>query len=408
MANLSKTMGYKCEFFDKVPEDYFCKQCKHVAKEPNTTSCCRKCFCESCIKNNDACPFCKQDGFKATRNPAFEDKIQALIVHCTMKDHGCKWTGQLQYLDTHFTNECLVDRVKCDRCTENVPEYNLNTHLANECPEREFSCKYCSFKATYKIVSEQHLNICTYFILNCSNRCGATFERGDLEDHMKMCSQQEVKCEFSYAGCETEFIRDQQKDHMEQNTQKHLVLIAAALRYQQQILLNLRNEETQESYLDEQHIRDDDQNAQRQHAPGIKIQHKYDECENTERETSEQVEQIHEEQEERIQHQLHVVVNPQELRNRSYSIAKVLTLIAPILLAILLGFHFQSLSNTDEVTNTLEGREGIGQEDKLNHFGLEIEELKKLVEQLKPLQKAPEQEVESPGLKARLGNCNSQ
>ncbi len=307
-----------------------------------------------------------------------------------MKDHGCNWTGQLRYLDTHFTKECLIDRVKCDQCTENVPKYNLNTHLANDCPEREFSCKYCNFKATYKIVSEQHFNICTYYILNCPNGCGAHFERGDLEDHTKMCSLQKVQCEFSYAGCETEFIRDRQKDHMEQNTQKHLALIAAALRYQQQTFLNLRNEDTQER--DEQHIRDD-QNAQRQHAPGIKIQRKYEECKNRVRKRSKQVEQIHEQEEQiHVQHQLQadVVVNPQELRNRPYSISKVLTLIAPILVVILLGFHFQSLLNTD--TNTLEGREEIGQKDKLNTFGLEIVELKKLVEQLKPLQKAPEQE----------------
>ena len=39
-----------------------------------------------------------------------------------------------------------------------------------------------------------------------------------------MCSE----CEFSYAGCGAEFIRDHQKEHMEQNTQKHLALVAAA------------------------------------------------------------------------------------------------------------------------------------------------------------------------------------
>ena len=37
-----------------------------------------------------------------------------------------------------------------------------------------------------------------------------------------------IQCEFSYAGCNVEFIRDHQKEHMEQNTQKHLALVAAA------------------------------------------------------------------------------------------------------------------------------------------------------------------------------------
>ena len=62
----------------------------------------------------------------------------------------------------------------------------------------------------------------------CPNRCGASFERDVLENHMKICGLQTLQCEFSYAGCGAEFIRDNQKEHMEQNTQKHLALVAAA------------------------------------------------------------------------------------------------------------------------------------------------------------------------------------
>ena len=40
MATPSKPtcIGYECEFVDQVPEDYFCKQCKHVAREPTIAS----------------------------------------------------------------------------------------------------------------------------------------------------------------------------------------------------------------------------------------------------------------------------------------------------------------------------------------------------------------------------------
>ena len=62
----------------------------------------------------------------------------------------------------------------------------------------------------------------------CPNRCGVSFERDVLEDHMRMCSLQKIQCEFSYAGCGAVFVRDHQKEHMEQNTQKHLALVAAA------------------------------------------------------------------------------------------------------------------------------------------------------------------------------------
>ena len=62
----------------------------------------------------------------------------------------------------------------------------------------------------------------------CPNRCGASFERDDLEYHLSICGLQKIQCEYSYAGCEAEFPRDQEKEHMEQNTQKHLALVAAA------------------------------------------------------------------------------------------------------------------------------------------------------------------------------------
>ena len=62
--------------------------------------------------------------------------------------------------------------------------------------------------------------------LVCPNKCGASFERDVLEDHMKMCGLQKLQCEFSYAGCGAEFIRNHQKEHI--NTQKHLALVAAA------------------------------------------------------------------------------------------------------------------------------------------------------------------------------------
>ena len=109
--------------------------------------------------------------------------------------------------------------MQCDQCQENVQRSKLDTHLTQECPEREYMCKYCNYKATYKMVTELHFKVCTYYILNCPNRCGATFERGDLEDHMKMCAQERIQCEFNYAGCQAEFQRDQEKEHMEQNTQ---------------------------------------------------------------------------------------------------------------------------------------------------------------------------------------------
>ena len=74
---------------------------------------------------------------------------------------------------------------------------------------------------------------------------------------MKMCSLQKVQCEFNYAGCGAEFIRDHQKEHMEQNTQKHLALMAAAtLRISQTFEEKLQEKDSQtKKALEDQELR---------------------------------------------------------------------------------------------------------------------------------------------------------
>ena len=236
MASPSKPVGYECEFVDQVPEDYFCKQCKHVAREPNITSCCGECFCKACVdaisQLEEPCPCCQSTEMKALGlQVKYNRSILATRVYCSLKDRGCEWNGQLQHLNAHLdltTGDCVYVDVDCpSKCNQKVQKCNVDTHLANHCPNRDYTCPHCSFKANFREVSE-HFEVCRYYPLVCPNRCGASFERDVLEEHMKMCGQQELQCEFSYAGCEAEFIRDDQKEHMEQNTQKHLALVAAA------------------------------------------------------------------------------------------------------------------------------------------------------------------------------------
>ena len=235
MATPSKPVGFECDFVDEVPEDYFCKQCSHVAREPTIASCCTEVFCKACIEavieDKKPCPSCQETDISFIPHKKYQPKILALKVHCSLKDQGCEWTGQLQHLDAHLdltTGDCVYVDVDCPKeCNQKVQKLNVDTHLANHCPNRDYTCPHCSFKATFREVSE-HFKVCPYYPLVCPNRCGASFERDVLEDHMKMCGLQKVQCEFSYAGCEAEFLRDHQKEHMEQNTQKHVALVAAA------------------------------------------------------------------------------------------------------------------------------------------------------------------------------------
>ena len=229
---MSKPVGYECKFIDKVNDEYYCKQCQHVAREPNITTCCGETVCKACIQDKKPCPYCQEIKTNGVLQKKYQSKILALKIHCLLKERGCDWTGQLQHLNAHTdptTGNCVYVDVDCPKgCQQKVQKHSMESHLSNKCPNREYICPHCSFKATFREVSE-HFEVCRYYPLVCPNRCGATFERDELADHMKMCSLEKLKCEFSYAGCEEEFIRDKQQEHMELNTQKHLALMAAAI-----------------------------------------------------------------------------------------------------------------------------------------------------------------------------------
>ena len=136
-------------------------------------------------------------------------------------------------------------------CSESA-ETQCDTHLANECPNRDYRCPHCNFANKFHVVSK-HFDVCPYYPLACPNRCGATFERDDLPDHMKMCRLEEVQCVFGNEGCQTKFIRENEDEHMDQNTQKHLALIpAATLRISQDFEQKLQEQQVFGQKLQEQ------------------------------------------------------------------------------------------------------------------------------------------------------------
>ena len=266
MAAPSKPVGYECEFVDEVAEELFCRHCKHVARRASIVNCCGETFCEECIQYEEPCPVddCQQQTTQHIVHKKYVSKILALKVYCSLKDRGCEWTGQLQHLDAHLdftTGGCVYIDVDCpNKCNQKVQKLNMDTHLADHCPNRQQICEHCSLETTYQELSQHH-ETCHKYPLRCPNSCGCeAIERQNLEDHENECPLQRIHCEFRQVGCGAEFIRDDQKEHMEQNTQKHLALVAAAT-------LRIRNleqklQEQQEKF--EQMIQQFEQKFERQ------------------------------------------------------------------------------------------------------------------------------------------------
>ena len=237
MAAFERENGYQCQFVSEVSDDLLCGACKRVAREPHITDCCGGHFCKACIhrpkEDRQPCPSCAQQQFVTFPDMRDHNRILALQVYCTMKGRGCEWEGRLEDLQAHLdvdANDCQhVDVVCSNKCGQSVPRLLVPSHLADSCPNRDFFCHHCNFTATYRVVRYDHWPECPRFPVPCPNGCSVgAVERADMEDHIKVCLLQEVACGLSRAGCRERFLLQDEDRHMEDNTQRHLLLTAAA------------------------------------------------------------------------------------------------------------------------------------------------------------------------------------
>ena len=235
-ASTGTVLGYQCEFIDTVPEDFHCKQCSLVARRLTITSCCGESYCKVCIDNiqqdTRPCSGCGEEGFTTFQHIKNQRKIAALKVYCSLKERGCVWSGVLEHLEAHLNTDqgdCQYVDIVCPlKCDKKVVRKNIDQHTTKECVKRDYVCHHCAFRASYEIVSTVHWPECAYYPLQCPNHCGVTCERDNMDYHMKMCPLEEVECEFSHAGCKERFKREKEEEHMKENSQKHLTMMAAA------------------------------------------------------------------------------------------------------------------------------------------------------------------------------------
>ena len=112
LSSESDPSGYKYEFIDKIPEDLFCQRCKHVAREPNLTSCCTESFCKDCISpylhDDQPCPSCGEKDFIILLNKKIQKKILSLELYCSMKSHVSGWDDWNSWRVTWMSSQVTV------------------------------------------------------------------------------------------------------------------------------------------------------------------------------------------------------------------------------------------------------------------------------------------------------------
>ena len=233
--------GYDYDFVENPSEDMNCSICLSVLRDPHLTNCCGNHFCRSCITrikdDGKPCPLCQEKHFTTMLNKSISRKVKELTIHCPNKSEGCEWTGAIRDVESHLDREdgCGYMAVKCVQCNESYTRITLTDHQKWDCPYRPYACDYCGHKDTMKAITEDHWPVCEEYPIRCPNECECTesLKRKDLDIHVKAnCPLQVVSCEFLFAGCDAQIVRQDLSAHMMKQQSIHLALLAASFQQQ--------------------------------------------------------------------------------------------------------------------------------------------------------------------------------
>ena len=239
------TKGYDLKLFKDTLEDRFkCIKCKLILRDPYMTTCCCEEYCKECIseiqRNKEPCitPGCNQSKYNVFESKKTKSILDKEICYCHNKELGCGWEGSLDKLEEHLhpkrrnpapeqpsVSECKYVNVACIYCSEMYLRKDIDSHEKEHCKSRPFECEYCGYSSTFRNVTEEHILECRLCPVPCTQNCGASFKRKDLERHKTNdCPNTEVACEVD--GCDAKVLRKDMSEHMEKDVSKHALLLS--------------------------------------------------------------------------------------------------------------------------------------------------------------------------------------
>ena len=252
------------EFVGDVPEEFLCVSCQRVPREPQVTQCCRQVYCLGCLRaQGNRFPTAGEarekgvEGKKGGLHPAdmvvvraktrtwcclserelsykfdpdLQHKIYLLEVKC--QNEGCRWSGGIDALLTQHSSNCVHALVHCHDCAMEVRCKDLVHHRDHECRLRQVRCPHCDQEGTYAEIMGLDLALtkkhrCPKVLATCPNKCKGSkkFERGELAQHLTVCPQQVIDCDFKPVGCNAQPTRKLFHQHVKDAQQHHLLLL---------------------------------------------------------------------------------------------------------------------------------------------------------------------------------------
>jgi hypothetical protein len=207
-------------FVDEVPGECLCGLCGELMDEPLQTQCCRKDYCQPCMKpppsqvngrhiKNTApsgvdCPDCQSPNVKLQLNLKLKKKVEGLQVKCVYASAGCVWEGERAWLKEHGEGNggCGYAPVLCGACSAELRKKDELSHATSHCKMRNVKCQYCSTEDTHEVITTHHHQECPNYPVVCTLNCGETVPRCKLQDHLdQACKSKGLRCPYRSVGC---------------------------------------------------------------------------------------------------------------------------------------------------------------------------------------------------------------
>ena len=229
--------GFDYDLLIKPPDRLICKICRLPSRDAYLTVCCGHIFCKSCLDDGkksspaNACPVCRDTEFVTYPNKAVDREVRELRIHCTNKEKGCEWQGELNDINNHLGNSdgCQFEESKCsNKCGKMIERRYLTSHVETECPRRMVNCRYCHDTGEHQFIEGQHKEECPKLSLPCPNNCEVgNVLREDMEAHRKECPLEVIQCEYYSVGCnykQTKLAHKELEQHDHEKMKEHLMM----------------------------------------------------------------------------------------------------------------------------------------------------------------------------------------
>lgn len=215
---------------ESIKGSLLCYKCNKVARKTMITQ-------DNFIYGEDCIP--NEKKMNARPMLAFRNIADNLEVLCTNSDN-CQWIGKLKTLNEHLASECTYSKhPKIDRPNNSTPkvaqnlamDQKLDFGIGKNSHPMEFNmkfdtkapvkiqCSYCEV-AIENDLYRNHMENCSYRIVDCPIGCGQQFQLGVLSDHIEdICSEMEIDCPLKGLGCDVR----SKRGLMDAHTQTHFI-----------------------------------------------------------------------------------------------------------------------------------------------------------------------------------------